>query len=497
MINDVHCTCQCRKDVCDLSLSPTVRFRSNISLPTALKVDLQFMTSDDDLPLVSPPKNKTYKHRRTKAPKPKLPRSTVEHDDRPPRFSKYLDMHAKEGAAGFTASEDEISEDDRDHPDLSCVTSDEGSPPSDHMHSVYHQSMSSQAAIMGFGTPMYKKRVKEQGYGNGSIFDSIVEKDNKRRERKLRAANQQVPNYESLLDIRSPLRAPSQLLDLRSPLRAPSPLLDLRSPFRAPTAAAVNFTMPLLLAVSSPSRGASHVSNEQRFNRLKKQRRQLQPCRQPGCDKSPPRHSFDSDLSSLTHDVVEGIPPQSSKDATALMHFIVDDAKPEPSSAKQSVLFKPDKCDKSQVDKLLCLIATTDVAPLNLGVLNALNCATNKQNSPLKFNDNLFQKSPLLNAKFAVEKMGDKSPSLKPTLRSHSHSPGLVAVTPDSSTSAEAKRRLKFESDMLSTIQHDVTHKNVETQTTPRSSNCSPREERLTLKQLREELKAFAMAFGF
>jgi hypothetical protein len=137
------------------------------------------------------------------------------------------------------------------------------------------------------------------------------------------------------------------------------------------------------------------------------------------------------------------------------------------------------------------------VAPLNFAVLNALNCATNKQNSPLKFNDNLFQKSPLLNAKFAVEKMGDKSPFLKPTSRSHSHSPGLVAVTPDSSTSAEAKRRLKFESHMLSTIQHDVTHKNVETQTTPRSSNCSPREERLTLKQLRDELKAFAIAFGF
>ncbi len=389
-----------------------------------MAVEQQEMTSDDDLPLVSP-----YKYRRAsraKAPKPRPRRSTVGHEVKPPRFSKYLDMHAKEGEAGFTASEGEISDADRDRPNLSCVTSDEGSPPSDHMHSVYHQSIGSQAANLGFGTPMHKKRAKEKGHGFGSIFDSIVERNNKKRELQL------VP----LLDNRSPYRAPTAA-SVKSPL-----------PLRAPTTAAVKSPLPLLLPVgcpsrstagmnlSSPSRGVAIVSNEQRFNRLK----------------------LNKPLRPYVH---------------------------------------PD-CDKSHNDKSHHPLAISTGSPVNLAASNSESSAMNKPNSQLKFDIDSFLRSSLLqNAKTAVADLSDKSHKLSAPPSSHSLPPASIAGTPGSSRVQEARRRLAFEPVVFSTIPADVTRKNVETQTSPRSSDSTGQEERLTLKQLREELKAFAIAFGF
>jgi len=406
-----------------------------------LAVEQQEMTSDDDLPLVSP-----YKYRRAsraKAPKPRPRRSTVGHEVKPPRFSKYLDMHAKEGEAGFTASEGEISDADRDRPNLSCVTSDEGSPPSDHMHSVYHQSIGSQAANLGFGTPMHKKRAKEKGHGFGSIFDSIVERNNKKRELQL------VP----LLDNRSPYRAPTAA-SVKSPL-----------PLRAPTTAAVKSPLPLLLPVgcpsrstagmnlSSPSRGVAIVSNEQRFNRMKMLKKPLLPYVQPECDKS--------------HD------------------------------------------DKSHHP-----LATSNGFPLNLAVSNSANCANIKHNSTLKFDIHSILRSSLLqNANVAVADLSDKSPKISAPSPTHSLPPSFIAGTPESSRGEEARRRLAFEPAVFRTIPADVTRKNVETQTSPRPSDSTAQEQRLTLKhlrdelnaqeerlnlkQLRDDLKAFAIAFGF
>jgi hypothetical protein len=431
-----RCMHECRKNERDLSSTLKVRFTSNMSLLVALAVEQHLMTSDDDLPLVSP-----YNPRRAsraKAPKRRPPRSTVGHEVKPPRFSKYLDMHAKEGDVGFTASEGEISDADQDRPNLSCVTSDEGSPPSDHMHSVYHQSLGSQAANMGFGTPMHKKRAKEKGHGFGSIFDSIVEKNNKKREL------QPVP----LLDIRDPFRVATAAA-VKSPL-----------PLRTTSAAAVMSPLPLWLPVSSPSRGAAvvnlsspsrgvtNVSNEQRFNRLKLLKKPLHPYVQPECDKS--------------HD------------------------------------------DKSHHP-----LATSNGSSLNL----AVSCSANKHNSKLKFDIHSILRSSLLqNAVVVVADLSDKSPKLSAPSPSHSLPPSFIAGTPDSTRGEEARRRLAFEPAAFSALPADVTRKNVETQTLPRSSDSTAQEEVLTLKQLRDELKAqeerltkqlrdelkaFAIAFGF
>jgi hypothetical protein len=91
-------------------------------------------------------------------------------------------MHAKE--KGHTDSEDEVSEDDRDQPDLSYITSDDvDNDVSDHMYAVYHRSLSSQASQHGFGTPIFKKRAKERNTSNGSIFDGIVAKHEGKRKK--------------------------------------------------------------------------------------------------------------------------------------------------------------------------------------------------------------------------------------------------------------------------------------------------------------------------
>jgi hypothetical protein len=142
------------------------------------------MSSDDDKPLVPAlqRKKKVKKQKKVKEQKP-APKS-VDAKPKQPRYSKFADMHAKEGKEGQTASEDEVSEDDRDQPDESYITSDDvDNNVSDDMYAVYHQSLSSQASQHGFGTPIFKKRAKERGTSRGSIFDGIVAKHEGKRKK--------------------------------------------------------------------------------------------------------------------------------------------------------------------------------------------------------------------------------------------------------------------------------------------------------------------------
>jgi hypothetical protein len=111
----------------------------------------------------------------------------------PTRFSKYLDTHAKE--AGHTDSEDDVSDDDRSAPDLSFVTSGDDADVDDDMMAIYAQSLSSQASAFGFGTPLCKKRSKENGIGPGSIFCGIVDRnDRKSKSRRQKADVSDVPH---------------------------------------------------------------------------------------------------------------------------------------------------------------------------------------------------------------------------------------------------------------------------------------------------------------
>ena len=147
------------------------------------------MSSDDDKPLVPAlqRKNKVKKQKEVKKQKP-APRH-VDAKPKQPRYSKFADMHAKEGKEGQTASEDEVSEDDRDQPDESYITSDDvDNHVGDDMYAVYHQSLSSQASQHGFGTPLFKKRAKERGTSRGSIFDGIVAKHEGKRKKAAKSA---------------------------------------------------------------------------------------------------------------------------------------------------------------------------------------------------------------------------------------------------------------------------------------------------------------------
>jgi hypothetical protein len=145
--------------------------------------------SNDDEPLVPallPKPIKEKKHKEAKKPKPTT--KPLAEKPKQPRFSKFADMHAKE--KGHTDSEDEVSEDDRDQPDLSYITDDDvDNDVSDDMYCFYHRSLSSQASQHGFGTPIFKKRAKERALNqernasNGSIFDGIVAKHEGKRKK--------------------------------------------------------------------------------------------------------------------------------------------------------------------------------------------------------------------------------------------------------------------------------------------------------------------------
>jgi hypothetical protein len=141
------------------------------------------MSSDDDKPLVpfvQPQKKELKKQKEARKQKPTT--KPLAEKPKQPRFSKFADMHAKE--KGHTDSEDEVSEDDRDQPDLSYITSDDvDNDVSDDMYAVYHRSLSSQASQHGFGTPIFKKRAKERNTSNGSIFDGIVAKHEGKRKK--------------------------------------------------------------------------------------------------------------------------------------------------------------------------------------------------------------------------------------------------------------------------------------------------------------------------
>jgi hypothetical protein len=135
------------------------------------------MSSDDDKPMV------VAFQRKQKVQKKKAPKN-VESTPKPQRYSKFADMHAKEGKEGQTASEDEVSEDDKDKSDLSYITSDDKeNDVSDDMHAIYLQSLSSQASQHGFGTPIFKKRAKERGSTRGPIFERIMSKHEGKRKK--------------------------------------------------------------------------------------------------------------------------------------------------------------------------------------------------------------------------------------------------------------------------------------------------------------------------
>jgi len=140
------------------------------------------MSSDDDKPLVPALQRKKKVKKQKEVKKQKPAPKPVDAKPKQPRYSKFADMHAKEGKEGQTASEDEVSEDDRDQPDESYITSDDvDNHVGDDMYAVYHQSLSSQASQHGFGTPLFKKRAKERGTSRGSIFDGIVAKHEGKR----------------------------------------------------------------------------------------------------------------------------------------------------------------------------------------------------------------------------------------------------------------------------------------------------------------------------
>jgi len=197
------------------------------------------MSSDDDKPMVVPPKPKKLKKKVSKKVTSKAP-----------RYSKFLDMAAKE--KGHTDSEDVHSEDDRDEPDLSFVVSDDNDTHADdNMLAVYQESLCSQAAALGFGTPISKRRSKERGDQPGAIVCRILEKNERRSKRKLarKVANHDPQSGSPSRPIPGSTipRSPAALLNCSHHpvlLNSPSALSCLRPPLVVhPTSSCSPFTI--------------------------------------------------------------------------------------------------------------------------------------------------------------------------------------------------------------------------------------------------------------
>ena len=190
------------------------------------------MSSDDDKPLVE------HFHRKKNLKNKKTPK-VVEAKTKPPRYSKYADMHAKEGKEGHTASEDEISDDDRYQSDLSYVISDNDNDNdvSSNMQAMYSASLGSQASEHGFGTPMFKKRAKERGISRGSIFDGIVLRhDEKRKKAWKRAQLHELALNTATIVSPSSLRSSKKAVQsiIPSKITSPSSPFSHRSSVTAP-----------------------------------------------------------------------------------------------------------------------------------------------------------------------------------------------------------------------------------------------------------------------
>lgn len=178
------------------------------------------VSSDDDAPLVV-------------QPPPVIP------PKRPPRYSKFSEMMAKEGREGHTASEGSASEDDRDQPDMSYIVSDASQEVDDAMRNIYAASLTSQGAVMGFGVPIGQQRADEEERGHGSIVQGVIDrqirKDARREARKAaRVTVPPVPDASSPQQRRKTARRDADRVSRNAIPPNPTPVPIASSPKQLP-----------------------------------------------------------------------------------------------------------------------------------------------------------------------------------------------------------------------------------------------------------------------
>ena len=300
------------------------------------------MSSDDDKPLVE------HFHRKKNLKNKKTPK-VVEAKTKPPRYSKYADMHAKEGKEGHTASEDEISDDDRYQSDLSYVISDNDNDNdvSSNMQAMYSASLCSQASEHGFGTPMFKKRAKERGISRGSIFDGIVLRhDEKRKKAWKKAQLHELALNTATIVSPSSLRSPIAAVQSIVPSKIASPPLPFshRSSVTAPLS-----PNPAIMAPPSSHRSSitchQKVFEDNVCSRRKVNRMRLNP---------PPSFSLhDCDLSHGLNGT-----PLHSETTTKYVDFHSTDIKTSTGQNMpllqtfMTTIAMPASCDRVQYDNL-------------------------------------------------------------------------------------------------------------------------------------------------
>ena len=482
------------------------------------------MNSDDDKPLVVALVSKN------KAKKKKT-------QTKPPRYSKFADMHAKEGKEGHTASEGEISEDDKDQADLSYVISEseKDNRVSSDMQAIYTASLCSQASEHGFGTPMHKKRAKERGFSRGSIFDGIVSRDNEKRKRASKRAQKQELHLNP-----APVVSPSSI---RSSLTAvhsniPSKIASPPSPFshRSSVTAVLSVNPATMLPPSSHQCSVTrhqklfedNVCSRGKVNRLSLKRH-------------PSFSVQDGDISQVLNDA-----PLHSETTKHIDFQSIDIAtstgQPRPfSQTFTTATAMPASCDKVQfvngpssplrgtlisVEKLRYLEATAQVLSTKINHLslisdgcndlpptdhilqrvhdpirNSFDCHMpsngNALRSPLSpLPENFVADSPVSRWDVWRRQHGIRlcntavqtSPKKLVPKKTMTPSCFPLKVTSSASTQTETQR-------------HDAAMQtcpeNTMTERRDATKESSPDDAPLTLKTLKEELKAFAIAFGF
>ena len=392
------------------------------------------MSSDDDRPL---PAEKKVKKR-----KPKYKTSA-----RRPRYSKFADMHAKEGMEGQTASEDSVSEDDRHLSDLSCVVSnDVDNSYDDDMMAIYAQSLCSQASNLGFGTPIHKRRNKDKGDCAGSIFTGIVDKHDRKHQRRLKKKADHVLDLnivDHVLDLnilRSPCKLSNSSLSLhplqRSPFRRPP---DLMNPLGIlPSLSSSNHEFQFSSSSTHEEMFRGNIVAPKTSNRMKlrKSSDHIGNC---NSIITPPQ------LDSLAY---LSTPPKAKPPAQCdtLPQPTPSMKRSSPSQASPSLLRKGDDGVTSPPSRVH-------------GKVAALPIPTDRRSSPSQASPSLLRK-------------GDDG-----------------VTSPPCSSPSQAKK--------IITISSDSSDDDAAASFRDAASQTSPIEQILTLQDLQRELKEFAKAFGF
>jgi hypothetical protein len=408
---------------------------------------------------------------------------------------------AKEGESGSSVEVSGNSEDDRHLPDESYVT--QGSY-SDGDHGIYMASLTSQGRELGFGTPMHLQR---RPVSFRSSFDDDVRllawpgyegpvcpQNHRLKGRTYKKPGRHCDACEEGLEGRTGFHCKVCDFDLCTIC------WEARPAARSPAVKSPPFRSQLVASLTSPLRGA--IQNHDR-----------PAARSPAVRSSPFRGQLVASITSPFRSARQNHHPAVHAPSLQIVDEVIavssDGSPPAPVKVHPFFLSFPGRRPGVGVNQLqFHAVARQPVA--NIPVASPSHFVRQPYRMRRRVSTPTFRPTPTLvqlrprqtRPQVSIVPFSTLSPSdcnvvkvlfpdLLPLTPVH-----VCAGTQTSPRSSDCSPR-EGHSLLPGVMAHAGIAAHAGTQTSPRSRDCSHNEEMLTLKQLREELIAFAKAFGF